>query len=453
MNLRSSRPLPTAASILPLCLVALLALAPRANAQEPGTPKTLTIDQAVQIALDRNPTVRLAQTQVVTNSAHVNGAFGSFLPRIDVQGGYTKQLDADQVVLVQGIPIASSRPDYSYNAGASATLTLFDGFTRSANYSSARKEFDASVESLERTRQNIAQQVRVGFLNALRAEQVLEIRNADLELSRERLVQERERMNAGAGLATSVYTQEAEVANNELSLEQARTDLLVARNTLTVMLNYDPVAKIQLSSEGLANSVDSTEMIAERQRLGSVEEMLKRQAEHRRDIYAAKLKVESAASQVAAARGGYYPSLSTSLGYNWQKSGGTDASSSTTFSLNLQYSPFDGFRTSEQVQVAEAGRQSAELELRKLELDARSELEGALARLDGAERQVRAAGKAVTAARQSRYAADERFKAGVGGYTDYLLANSQYITAQVNQVNAVFNYRMALYEVNYHLGN
>jgi outer membrane protein TolC len=60
--------------------------------------------------------------------------------------------------------------------------------------------------------------------------------------------------------------------------------------------------------------------------------------------------------------------------------------------------------------------------------------------------------KAVVAARQNRYAANERYKLGAGGYSDYLLANSQYLTAQINQVNAVFQYRLALYEIRYLVG-
>ncbi|HVZ39556.1 MAG TPA: TolC family protein [Candidatus Kapabacteria bacterium] len=434
-----------------LCGILVLLALP-AMAQGPGVPKTLNIDQAVQYALDRNPTVALAQSGVQTSSARVNGAFGAFLPQISVYGGYSKDLSADEAVIVQGIVIPTTRPDHSFSAGATANLTLFDGFGRSASYRSARNEFESSVQSLEQSRQDIAYQTRAAFLNALRDEQLIDVRQSDLDLARERLQQERDRVSAGAGLATSVYQQESDVANSELALEQARTDLVVARNSLLLMLNFDPTATVQLSSEGLANSVDSNEIAESRRQFGTLNDMLERQAQHRRDILAAKLKVESAESQVSVARAGYYPSISTSLGWNWQKAGDFDPSATTTFALNLQYTPFDGFHTSEQVQIAEAQRQSAELELRKLQMETRSRLEQALARLDGAERQLHAAERAVTASRQSRFSADERFKAGAGSYTDYLLANSQYLTAQVNQVNAVFNYRLAIYEVKYQIG-
>lgn len=425
------------------------------SAQAPGdgVPRTLTIDQAVQIAVDRNLSVSLSRSRVETASARVNGAFGTFLPQISVNGGYTKQLSDDETVIVQGIPISSNRPDHNFNASAGANLLLFDGFSRSAGYSSARQEFNAAMLTLDRTREDIAYQTRVAFLSALRAEQIIEIRRSDLELSRERLAQNRELVEAGAAQIGVVYSQEAEVANAELSLEQSRTDALIARNNLSLLLNYDPVAQIQLSSEGLANSVDSVEIARTHTQLGSVSEMLQRQAERRLDIRAAQLRVESAESQVTVAKAGYYPSISTSLTWFWQKAGEFEGSSNTQFGLNFQYTPFDGFRTSEQVQLAEAQLQSMRIELRRLELEARSQLEQALARLEGAQRQLRAAEKAVAAARQSRYAADERYRLGAGAYVDYLLANAQYLTAQVNQVNAVFNYRLALYEVQYHTGS
>jgi outer membrane protein TolC len=412
----------------------------------------LTIDQAVQLALDRNLNVSLARSQVEVASARVNGAFGSFLPIINVSGGYTKELSQDATVIVQGIPIPTDRPDHNMSAAATASLTLFDGFGRSSRYSSARNEFDASMRTLEQTRQEITYQARAAFLNALRSDQIIEIRESDLEVAREQLAQNREMVEAGSAQIGTVYSQEAEVANAELSLEQSRTDATIARNNLSLLLNYDPTAEIQLSSEGLASSVDTNEIRRDRQDLGSLSDMLDRQAANRRDLQAAKLKVESAASQVTAARAGYWPIISTGLGYYWSKAGAFDASGNTQFSLNFQYSPFDGFQTSEQVQLAEAQRQSAEIDLERLENETRSNLEQSLARLDGADRQLRAADKAVAAARQNRYATDERFKAGAGSFTDYLLANAQYLTAQVNQVNAVFNYRLALYEVRYQIG-
>ncbi len=431
-------------------IAVVLAGAGSVYSQTPPVTRTLTIEEAVSIANDRNLTIELARSRVNTAGARVTSSFGTFLPQINISSGYTRQL-SDGTVVVQGTPIPGNRPPDNLSANISASVLLFDGFARTATYSASQSDLTASMETLNRTKEDVAFQTRSAFLNVLRSDQIVEVRRNDIELNREQLVRARGLVESGAAQVGTVYSQEAELANAELALEQASTDVIIARNTLEQILNLDPAVEVRASAEGLASSVDSLEILESRGALGSFDDMLRRQRENRKDIRAAQLAVESAGASVKAARGNYYPQVSASVGYGWQRAGDI-RSGNSSFGLNLNYTPFDGFRTNEQVQLAEAQRQSAEIELRRLELQAQSELQQSLARLDGAERQLRAASKAVTAARQSRFAADERYKVGLGNYVDYLLANSQYLSAQINQVNAVFNFRLALYEVRYQLG-
>ncbi|MEO5929334.1 MAG: TolC family protein [Candidatus Kapaibacterium sp.] len=437
-----------------LTALAIVAPASILRAQVPGlgtAPAVLTIDDAVKLALERNLSIALAQSQVESSSARVTGAFGTFLPQINLSGGYNKRL-SNSTTLTDQSQLVPNSPDNSLSASAGASLQLFDGFSRSSNFRGAQYSYDASRQSLQRTKEDIIYQTRAAYLNALRAEQIIDIRQSDLDFSRERLAQNKELVEVGTAQIGVVYSQEAEVANAELSLEQARTDVVMARNNLLALLNLDPVNEPQLSSEGLASSVDSAMVADARQQLGASAVLFQRQGEQRLDIKAAKLRLEAAAMSVTAAKAGYYPSISTTIGWNWQKYGDIPSSSGSQFGLNLQYTPFDGFRTKEQVELAEANRQSAEIDLRRLEIQARSDLRQTLARLDGAERQLRAADKAVASAKQNRYAANERYRLGAGSFTDVLLANSQFLTAQINQVNAVFSYRLALYEVRYQAG-
>ncbi len=421
-------------------------------AQMPGrSADVLTIDDAVRIASERNLSLVQAQSGIESAGAQVTGAFGTFLPQISVTSGYNHQL-SDGTRFVDGIAIpGSGNPANSYNVGASADLLLFDGFSRTANYNAAQARYSAALQTMNRTRQDVGFQARSAFLNALRAEQIIEVRRSELDVARERLANIQAMVEAGSAQIGSVYTQEAEVANNELQLVQAETDVLVARNDLKLAMNVDPATEFQLSAEGLAKSVDSAEVATNRASLGTLDALLERQRAHRVDIQAARLRAEAAADAVGSARSGYYPQISSGLRWDWQKSG-TATSSLPQVNLSFRFTPFDGFRTNEQVALAEAQRVQNEIDSRQLELRARTALQQALARLDGAERQIAAAQKSVVAARQSRFAADERYRLGAGNYTDYLVANNQYLTAQINQVNAVFNYRLALFEVLYQLG-
>ncbi|MBK8910135.1 MAG: TolC family protein [Chlorobi bacterium] len=428
----------------------LLSAASQLAAQTPGIPTTITIDQAVQIALDRNLEVERARIGVESAGARLTSAFGAFLPTVNLSAGYTKPLTSGDVV-IQGTKIPGNQPDNILSANASTSVVLFNGFANSANYSAAQSSYDATLETLNKTRADIAFQARSTFLNALRAEQIMDVRKNDLEVAREQLARLKGLVEGGVGLMTSVYSQEAEVANGELALEQAITDATIARNTLKQLLNVSPLTELQLSNAGVAATIDTNEIARNRAAFRNVGELAKQQLEQRREVEAARLNIDAARFLVDASKGSYYPSLSATLGYSWQKVP-EYSSDNADVSLNLSYSPFDGFRTSESVQLAQAQLKQSELELQQLQVQLNAELQQAIARLDGAERQLLAANKSVQASRQSRIAADERYKVGVGNYSDYLLANAQYLNAQINNVNAVFNYRLALYEVRYQLG-
>lgn len=428
----------------------LLSAASQLAAQTPGIPTTITIDQAVQIALDRNLEIERARIGVESAGARLTSAFGAFLPTVNLSAGYTKPLTSGDVV-IQGTKIPGNQPDNILSANASTSVMLFNGFANSANYSAAQSSYDATLETLNKTRADIAFQARSTFLNALRAEQIMDVRKNDLEVAREQLARLKGLVEGGVGLMTSVYSQEAEVANGELALEQAITDATIARNTLKQLLNVSPLTELQLSNAGVAATIDTNEIARNRAAFRNVGELAKQQLEQRREVEAAQLNIDAARFLVDASKGSYYPSLSATLGYSWQKVP-EYSSDNADVSLNLSYSPFDGFRTSESVQLAQAQLKQSELELQQLQVQLNAELQQAIARLDGAERQLLAANKSVQASRQSRIAADERYKVGVGNYSDYLLANAQYLNAQINNVNAVFNYRLALYEVRYQLG-
>lgn len=451
MNRHIIQRLPIPSGIIALLLVVGSVLS--ASAQETGEtpPSVLTINEAVRIAVERNATIEQAQINRESAGAGLKSSFGAFLPTISASGGYTRYL-TDGSTVIEGTVIPGNRPDDYYRGSVGASLLLFDGFSRTANYNAAQATYKAAEQTIENARREVTWQVRQGFLNALRAKQIVDERQVELETARELLGRIQGLVEGGTAVIGTQYSQEAEVANAEVALENARTDYLVSRSLLSSLMNYDPVKTFDVSETGLLEMIDSAGLVQRRGELGTVEQMLEQQIQNRPDILAARLRADAADARITAASSGYYPSLSTSIGWGWDKSG-TVSSSDGTLSVNVQYTLFDGFQTPERVQLAKSEKLIANLDVRTLELQARSELQQALARLEGAERSILAASKAVRAAQQSRFAADERFKVGVGNYSDYLTASVQSLNARINQVNAIFSYWIALYQIEYLTGS
>ena len=58
----------------------------------PGQPLALTLDEAVQIAIERNYTVRSAALDVETANAQIREAWGQLYPRVDLSSSYTRNV-------------------------------------------------------------------------------------------------------------------------------------------------------------------------------------------------------------------------------------------------------------------------------------------------------------------------------------------------------------------------
>ena len=412
-------------------------------------PQTLTLEQAVKLALERNLNLTNSQIRIESAIARTYSNFGTFLPTLSTNAGYNRRL-TDGTQFFQGVPIGTSPAD-NYSLGANLNYTIFDGFARSANYNTAQIEEKIAVKGLERTKQEIAHQARIAFLNAVRNEQIIETYKNNLDLANERLSQVKILVEAGVSESTTILQQELEVVNTELSIEQAQTDAEVSKATLAVILNYEPNIKFQLLTQDIAKNVDSVELFENRKQLGSLSEMIKKQSE-RPDLVGTKLKIQTNDLAVISAKSARFPTLGAGVNWSWSKNGSNDGSHYAALAINAQYNIFDGFRRDEQEQTANFQKKINEIDLRNLELRSRSELQQAVVRFEGVERQLYVAKKAIMVAKVNREAADEKYKAGASNYTDFLIANNQFQNAQINLLNTVFSYRSSLIEVKFQIG-
>lgn len=441
------------ASIILHALACLLLTAYLASAQElpDSPPSILTLSEAIERAVSRHPDIMAADLDRRIAETRLQTSFGTFLPTISASGGYTRYLSSGTTI-IEGTPLAGNRPDDFYRAGVSLNYLLFDGFGRTASYRATQLEHDATMLAIDATRRVIEIDVRRAFLDGLRTQQVVELRQVELATSRESHGRMLERIELGVALPGESYAGEADIAMNEVAILEVQSTFDDARARLLLLMNDDPTHTIQLSTEGVTVVPDSIVIADELKRLGSIDKMLERIVDQRFDLRAQRIRIDAARARVSAARAGYFPSIGTSVSWGWDKSGPV-SSNDGTFNISLQYDLFDGFRTDEQVDIARAEVERAEREYDRFALNERSRIIAALTRLETAGRMVLAAERAVVAARQNRTAAQERMEIGVGTYDAFLTANTRFIDARVNQINSAYSYWSALFELRYLIGD
>lgn len=413
-----------------------------------------TLEQSIQIALEKNYDVRVNKQRILTSDAQVRAAFGSYLPSADVSLGYQRQFglkSRNYQGLVYDVP-ADQLSNYSLQA--TAQYLIFDGFNRDALYSQAEKTLDANRMTAEQTRDNIRIEVIRNYINVIKNGQIVKIRRQNIEEGRKTLEMIQAQFKAGTISITPVYAQEAALGTRELELLQAENDVNIAKANLLVTMGLEADMEATFLETSLANDVGDDDMLGFRKRIGGEQSLIKRAIDSRQDIRALEASLEASRAYVRSTMSGYYPKLYAQGGWMFSNNQFNNFGERgfSYLGLSLQVPVFEQFRTNAQKQTAELQLVQNEMEIRRLENVVRSNIQLAILNLDGAEKGLEISRRALRSAEMNFRSVEESFKVGTANSTDLTTANAQLITAQVNRVTSVYNYLQIQKEVLYAIG-
>ena len=216
----------------------LLPAAARAQAAPQAEPAVVTLEQAMQYALDHYPSVRAAVEQVQASAAGVGVARAGYLPRVDAMW-QTSRATANNIVgqlLPQSVIPALTGPVLPSTSGhsvwGSATGGLFswepvDFGLRAAVVREAEAGVTRARADERFARLAVQSAVGMAFLGVLSAQQSMAAADAD--------VQRRDVLaRAAHTLADNQLRPGAEASRADAELAAARTRVIQVRQTLAV---------------------------------------------------------------------------------------------------------------------------------------------------------------------------------------------------------------------------
>jgi len=426
-------------------------------AQEKGQIQVFTLSECLKIARQKNPRLKVAEANISTAGAEITSAFGNFLPSATFNMGYTRQLnvEAGQKINIGGqtIVVGKIEPN-SYNMSLSLNYNLFDGFSREAQYNSAKEKLNSAFSSYSQTISEIEIGVYRAYINALRLTKILEARRKDFELGQKELERVRALFEAGSIPITNVLSQEAELANKEILIIQAENDLKNAKAVLLSSMGMEPDINIEISEKDIPSEYSEEEIAQFRSQFVVLEKVLPKVLSNRKDLLALEQQITASQANLTIARANYFPTLSAYGGWSWANNEFNKFSElgRSFVGLALRVPIFENFKTNYQIELAKA--QIVELETQKIQLvqNIKSQLIQAINNLDATEKQLSATKKSVEAAEKNFQSARERYNVGSASVTDYLLANNLLVNAQINQINAIYGYYLAQKELLYTIG-
>jgi outer membrane protein len=410
--------------MLSLVLLVMLVWSAAAAAQT-----TLTLKQAIDRAMLQNNSIRQALAASQSLDISAKQARNNYLPEVNASAGWNAQ--------------AGGRTNTSYghsaDAGITANVTLFDGFSKASILRGAKSSYLAGLSTYEATQQNVMLTVFNYFLQVQLDSELVRIQTENLAAEQKLLEQIDAFAKAGQKALSDVLTQKATTAKSELDVVNAR-------------LNYD-VAKLNLLKLIGDDSLNTSSLVIGRLPLDSSDVRLSLLSDtslsatllNRKDIAAQQQSINAAYSSIEAAKSSYWPSVSLSTGISTgysDHSTGTmsnqvfDNNPAASLGVSLSIPIFSRFSTKNAITTARIKATQEEDNLRELKRTVVFEVKQALLSYNAADEQIRVAHIEVESAKQSLDAAQARYEVGAATLTDLTLARSVYLSAQNDLIQA-----------------
>ncbi len=408
--------------IYPVALLLLL-LAGRGGAE------TITLRDSLQKVADHNHELKVAAYNEQIVEETIQTARSGYLPRIDSQGGYTAQKDA-QAVIFNNNALPTQEADYFF-FNAALTQTLYDFGRTSARYQRSIVLKEAAANDYKSRSQELFLQTVQIYFGILEGKRLL--------LASEDEVKQ---MTDHRRVAQNLYEQGVVTRNDllqaEVLLASSEQLRLAAANRVEngwLLLNYLTGAPPDFHAD-LDESQDAPPAPAE----SGLETALA----NRPELKAMKNLVAASELEVQESRGGYLPELFGRLAVDYLQNKWVREQTIMSATVGLKINLFDGLATTARYRQAVKARSQNEERLRQLEAQSRLEYQSATNDAQVAAAQISVTETSIRQAEENLRINRDRYQEHVGTATDVIDAQTLLTQARTENYRAVFNYQVAL---------
>lgn len=275
----------------------------------PAQTLTITVEQAVERALQHNPDLLISRATVDELSARAWQATTTRLPRLDLTGNVTR-FDRNLFGSESFVVIEERR-----NAQLRATHSVFSGGQTHGRARVARSLAEAAKYDHTAARLLTRQLVRQSFYDAQLAERLLEVANEAIEINKEELRRTRVRFEIGEAAKINLLRAEVQLSNSIPEALRAKHNFRLAKTQLANLIAFDldpndlDVVSLELSGDLKSSS---------RLTLPALGRVIQAAHDNRPELRAARAQVNVARGEAQTSWSSVLPRVDAYGAYNWQ---------------------------------------------------------------------------------------------------------------------------------------
>jgi len=412
--------------------------------QQIQQPSSITLRQAVNIALEKNPERKAALADTRAASADVREARSFLLPNVSFSETATRGNDP---VYVFGSKLRQQRfatADFALNVlntptpfGNFATRfggawNVFDSFGSWRAVNRAERMKDAAGHQLERTDQEIIFHVVESYYGVLLAKKQLETAEASMKTAQAIQNRSKDRFESGVVVESDLLSAQVRLATRKLEFIRAQNNLALARAQLG--------NSIGISTE---NEFEPCEVLEERNLPAmTLEEAEKKAVELRPDLKRVRSEEAAQEQSVSVAKSSFGPRVNAYAG--WETDNPTflagGGGNNWLAGIEVKVDLFDGGAKKARLS-RERAMQERIAAAKEMATDAtKLEVRRAYYELDSARQQVEVTRATIAASQESLRINQNRYDSGLSTITDLLAAEETARRTQAEYWEAVYHY-------------
>ncbi|MCC5941679.1 MAG: TolC family protein [Balneolaceae bacterium] len=418
--------------------------------------RSITLEEAIQIALQNNYQLKQAENNRGLADTRVRSAQADFLPNLSASFSGNRQVGRQ---FVQEDLTFEDRTTIGLNGGINTSITVFDGFSNISNLRRAQAEKASDDLQFERLRENVMFNTASRYLQVVLNEELLKISETTLEASESQLEQVRAQVEVGARPMVDLFNQESAVANDELTVIQRENALEVSKAQLIRIMQDESITDIVTSMP----SVDELSLAPVNLNL---HDLIEAALEMRSDLRSQEFDIESNRQSYRIARAQYLPTINASASIGARYSDqftfmGESVSFSDQFfdqnvtrsiGFNIQIPIFTRWNNRTNVESAYVQLRNSELQLDNVRFQISEEVRQAYSDYQSIVKELESTEKSLRAAERAYETEQQRYEVGSSTLIELNLANANYVHAQSNRIQAIYNFVFQEQLLDYFLG-
>lgn len=425
--------------------------------------RTITIQEAIEIALENNYQLKQAKNNLDLAEYNIKSEYADFLP--SVSGSFNGSRRTGQQFISdrfsEGLDPFVDITSQSVSGNVGASIPVFNGFENIHSLRASQQSKISEEENLQRAKEQVIFNTASNYLQVLLDMELLDIRRENLQSSRQQLEQVKAQVEVGSRPTVDLYDQEALVANNELLVTQQENALKFSKLLLVRQLQIDPLGQYEFVVPEL-----ETDFEADMTENYSLSEMIDQALLNRSDLKSSMASIRALEFQLKIAKNRLIPTVSASAGLSTSYSDqysvlGENVSFGDQFfdqrinrslGFSLSIPIFQNWNRMTSIQSSKVQLKNAELNLDNSRLQVIQEVTQAYNDYTSYIKQLETSEKSLIASERAFETQQARYNAGSSTLIQLSQAQASYVEAQSNYTQAMFNLIFQEKLLDYYLG-